>query len=243
MKKIFFLASIIVCIAASSQQNNAMPKTITVNGSAQMEIVPDEIYLQVDLKEYEKKGVGKIDIEKIKKDFLTKCKRQLIADSLISVYELEGNNGNYWWMKKNKKKEDLTAGISYWIKLNNAAQIEKIASVLDDEATTNFFIAKATHSKVTEFRKQLKIQAIKAAKEKAVYLSDAINEKVTAAITITEPNEYDSDNRIGSYANVLSNSNMIDNYKLGNPNSPNSMNVDFKKIKLRYEVTVVFGLQ
>ena len=40
-------------------EKNPYPRTITVQGSAEMELVPDEIYVLVDLKEYEKKGAGK----------------------------------------------------------------------------------------------------------------------------------------------------------------------------------------
>ena len=49
---------------------NLYPKTINVSGSADMEIIPDEIYVQVDLKEYKKKGESKVELEKIKSDFL-----------------------------------------------------------------------------------------------------------------------------------------------------------------------------
>ena len=45
------------------------------------------------------------------------------------------------------------------------------------------------HSKEKEFKKQLKIQAVKAAKEKAIYLAGAIGENIGEAITINEPNE------------------------------------------------------
>ena len=49
------------------------PKTISVNGSASMEVIPDEIYVQVDLREYKKKGEDKVELDKIKSDFLANC--------------------------------------------------------------------------------------------------------------------------------------------------------------------------
>ena len=58
---------------ASAQQQpvcNPYPKTITVTGTSEMEIIPDEIYVQVDLREYKKKGDEKVDIEVIKAEFL-----------------------------------------------------------------------------------------------------------------------------------------------------------------------------
>ena len=56
---------------------------------------------------------------------------------------------------------------------------------------------------MTEFRKQLKIQAIKAAKDKGIYLTEAITEKLGEAITISE-----TDNTVGGFYlnnNIVSN--------------------------------------
>ena len=82
---------------------NPYPKTITVNGSAEMEIVPDEIYVMVDLKEYEKKGSAKVSIDKIRQDFLTAVRSLGLPDSSVSVAAYDGYNGNPWLRKKNKK--------------------------------------------------------------------------------------------------------------------------------------------
>ena len=68
-------------------------------------------------------------------------------------------------------------------------KMDQLIDVLDDDATANFQIVKATHSNIQEYRRQLKIQAIKAAKEKGTYLTEAINEKLGEAITIVEPEE------------------------------------------------------
>lgn len=239
------MASSYIANAQSSNYTSKSDHTISVTGSASLEIVPDEIYLQVDLKEYEKKGVGKIDIDQIKKAFIQSCKHAGIADSSISVYNYEGSNGKQWILKKKKDKEDLKATISYWIKLNTPAKVDELVNRLDDEATTNFFIAEVSHSNITEFRKQLKIQAVKAAKEKAIYLTESIGEKVGKAITISEPDEsYMGSGRDNSgYTNMLSNTS---NFSIGSNNSEGEnegRNVDFKKIKLRFEVSIVFALQ
>src|SRR5215213_5063367 len=109
MKSVFItLSMILIGFSSFSQtEKNPYPKTITVTGSAEIEIIPDEIYVQVDLKEYDKKGQGKISIDKIKQDFLNKVKSLGIPDSLISIAGYDGFNGNPWWRKKNKKEELL----------------------------------------------------------------------------------------------------------------------------------------
>src|SRR5688500_6528819 len=88
MKRIFFLLMMLARISVSygqSQVINPYPKTIQVNGSTEMEHIPERIYVVVHLKEYEKKGSGKISLEKIKSDFLLQCKSVGIPDSLISI--------------------------------------------------------------------------------------------------------------------------------------------------------------
>jgi len=241
MKSLFLSAIIfIACSATNAQErsvSNPYPKTINVSGSADMEIVPDEIYVQVDLKEYKKKGENKVELEKIKADFLSKCKSAGIEDSLVSIASYEGTNYNYWLMRRQKKNPDMFAGIAYQIKFRDSKKMDQLVELLDDEATANFRIVKVSHSKMTEYRKQLKIQAIKAAKDKGVYLSEAINEKIGEAITITEPEE----NQSGIYENRAMS--QVSNVAGYNGEGFSGTGVDFKKIKVRYEVNVVFALK
>lgn len=222
-------------IETKAQTANPFPKTITVTGSAEMEIVPDEIDVNVDLKEYEKKGQGKISIDKIRQDFLIAVRSLGLPDSNISVAAYDGFNGNQWWRKKNKKDE-LYASITYQVKLRTSAQVDQLVDKLDDNATQNFYITKTSHSRLEEFRKNLKIQAVKAAKEKAAYLAEAINEKIGEAVTINEPTEY-----FQPYFNNMSSNMRLKANVADATNDPPQ--ADFKKLKLKYDVAVVFALK
>src|SRR6187551_1044523 len=118
MNRFFILTMTVLFFSASHAQQNVInpyPKTITVNGSAELEIVPDEIYVMVDLKEYEKKGSGKVSIDKIRQDFLTAVRSLSLPDSAVSVAAYDGYN-NPWLRKKNKKTE-LYASVTYQVKL------------------------------------------------------------------------------------------------------------------------------
>lgn len=244
MKNLFIALLSMLSITAFAQDvRNPYPKTINVNGSAEMEVTPDEIYVQVELREYDKKGSGKVDIQTIKNKFLAAAKSIGVADTAVTVQGYSGWDGNYWWYKKNKKQNpDMKAGITYWVKVNSTAKMDELVDKLDDEATQNFFIAKVSHSKIQEFRKQLKIQAVKAAKDKAAYLAEAINEKVGEAVTINEPNE------VGYYPQpmyrTMNTSVMMEQKMAGVGDAAGApMNVDFKKIRLQFEVNVVFALK
>jgi uncharacterized protein YggE len=237
MNKLLLISSLLFFSPFVKGQNvteKAFPKTITVSGSAEMEIIPDEIYVQVDLKEYEKKGQSKVNINKIKDDFLRNARSLGIPDSLISIAAYDGSNGNPWLRKKNKK-EELLASITYQLKLKSSKQMDDLVNLLDDNATQNFAIVRTSHTRIAEIRKQLKIQAVKAAKEKAKYLSDAIDEKLGEAVTINEPNE----SYIPMYNMRASNTMM----KAAGDTEGEQAQVDFQKIKFKYEVTVVFALK
>ncbi len=248
MKKIFLSTALMVTVFLAGAQNTQpgcypFPKTISVNGSAEMEIIPDEIYVQVDLREYKKRGEEKVELEKIKTDFLNNCKAVGIADSNISVASFDGYNLASIW-KRRKKDPDLFASITYQIKFSSTKLIDQMVEKLDDEATSNFSIVRTSHSKITEYRRQLKIQAVKAAKEKANYLAESVNERVGEAITITEPEEHTtSDVANGFYntnAKMYSNTlafNKADGYSISDGG------VDYRKIKLRYEVKILYALK
>ncbi|MDQ6812843.1 MAG: SIMPL domain-containing protein, partial [Bacteroidota bacterium] len=127
--------------------------------------------------------------------------------------------------------------ITYQVKLATTRKMDELVQKLDDEATQNFFISSVSHSKLQAFKKELKIQAVKAAREKAIYLADAINEKAGEAITINEPSEINSFPP-PIYANRMMKAEAA--YVAGDSQGPN---IDFKKIKLKFEVNVTFALK
>ncbi|MFT3747496.1 MAG: SIMPL domain-containing protein [Agriterribacter sp.] len=246
MKKMLLtiLTVFIISFMAISQTNtpsyiNPYPKTITVTGSAEMEIIPDEIFVQVDLREYEKRGSGKIDIETIRVKFLNACKSIGVSDSSISIASYQGMDRLYWLYKK-RKAPDMTASISYLVKFNNTKLVEALIEKLDDEATQNFFIAKTSHSKMETYRKQLKIQAIKASRDKADYLAEAVGEKIGEAISIQEPLEK---NEMPFQNFDLASNALMRNQVNAGENIAGGSGVDFKKIKIKFEINTVFALK
>ena len=238
MKKLILAltASFSLLLVTAQYDNTIKQRTINVNGSAQLEITPDEIYVQVELREYNKKNGDKVDIESIRNQFLAAAKTMGIADSDVVVQGYSGWDGNYWWYQKNKKKNpDMKAGINYEVKVKSVDEMDQLVDKLDDEATQNFSISRVWHSNMEEIKRQLKIQAVKAAKDKAMYLAEAIGEHVGQALTINDPNENNQYPQPLYYANKTMAPQAEDN------SAP--MNVDFKKIKLQFDVNVIFELK
>lgn len=244
MKHFFSLLLGVTSLSMALAQNvispNPFPKTITVTGSAEMLVIPDEIYVNIVLREYQRRNENKKDLENIKSEFLASCTEAGIADSSISIQSYTGFNNYYALRKKKKRDQDLMASITYQVKFNNSKEMYLLIEKLDDEATVSFDIAYTSHSKKNEFRRQLKIQAIMAAREKGIYLTEAIGEKLGGAITVNEPMES------GIAVNSLSvqhSLNVSNTFSKSKYEADKSTDIDFKKMRIRFEVEVVFAIR
>jgi uncharacterized protein YggE len=236
MKKIILALSASLCLLIANAQTNdntIKQRTINVNGHSELEITPDEIYVNIELREYTKKNGDKVNIETIRNQFLNAVKNMNIADTDVVVQGYSGWDGNYWWYEKNKKKNpDMKAGITYEVKVKTVDDMDKLVDKLDDEATQNFYISRTSHSNIDSIKRELKIRALKNAKEEAVYLASAFDDSVGQALTISDPNESNNYPQPIMYKTMAAEANQ---------SAP--MNVDFKKIKIQYNVNVVFELK
>src|SRR6187455_2556980 len=102
MKKIITAIAIIMFASqVIAQEQKPVQRTISVSGSSETEVAPDEIYVQIDLREYNKKNGDKIDINTIKNNFLVACKGIGLTDKDVTVQSYQGYDQNYWITKKN----------------------------------------------------------------------------------------------------------------------------------------------
>ena len=244
MKKLSFIAAFILFklfINSIHAQNitaivDDKTKKIEVTGSAEMKVIPDEIYVNFTLQEYYNKQKVKIDIDEIQKDFIERCTKAGITKDRIEILNMSGFDQNSWyWRKRKKEQPDLMASTMYMIKFSNAADIDKLVNTLDDNATQQMNISKTTHSKLEEFRKEVKIQALQAAKTKAQYLCESIGEKLGNTLFIQE---IEDGNNIPMYKTMAFSNRAMD----GGGQSANE-GIDFQKITIRYEIMARFAIQ
>jgi formylglycine-generating enzyme required for sulfatase activity len=97
-------------------------------------------------------------------------------------------------------------------------------------------IGEVKHSKLKEYKKQVKIDALKAAKEKATYLLASIDEELGRVLTIDEGS---SSSMFGGF--------YLDNVAVTNNEYRQFMDdvvsEKFKTIKLTYEMSAVFEIK
>ncbi len=210
-------------------------RKIEVTGNAEMEVIPDEIYVNITVQEYTE-NKKKVDINEIRKDFLEACSKAGIAKENISIQGMNGYNNNGWYWQRKKKSPDFMASSTFIIKFSSGEQIEKLMSLLDDKSTQNMYISSTSYSKMEDLKKQVKIKALQDARSKAQYLCEAIGEKAGKVLLIkeVEGNSYVPQPMLME-KRMMSGAVMADEFE------PSGL--EFQKIKIKMEVLAQFAIQ
>ena len=244
MKYQFIAFALLTLLISSCGGNNfpEVPKKIMVTGSSEMEITPDEIYMNFTIQEYKNKAGKKVTIQEVKTQFLDLCKKSGLTMSDIRVAGYSGNENwdyYYWYYRRDA---EISSSMSYTIKVKTLSKIDKIVAGLDRNAVENFYLVRTSHSQLEKLRRKVKENAVKASKTKAIYLAKAVGEEVGRALLIEEITEgdVDSDQR-QVYKYKEFNSNTITSGTLGSSYSSGSPSLD--KIKIRFEVKAEYELE
>ena len=230
MKKIILSIALLITVLGLSAQTPDLRRKIEVNGTAETEVTPDIIYVGVSLKEYfeNKKKVNIEDLERQLQNAVLKAgiSKENFTINNISAY-------NYSWDRK--KNPDFLASKQYRIKVSDLNKWNQIINAVDAKGVQYSNIESYDYSKMESLKKDLKIQALKAARDKAVYLAESIGEKIGLALEINETsNEYYPQPMYR--ANVMMKTDAME----GSDSMPD---IDFKKIKLSYQMRAVFELK
>ena len=231
MKKIILLAIIgLFSLSASSQQMMSMPKKIEVSGSAEAEVTPDILYIAISLKEYFKdaSNKNKVDIEYLERQLQTAVLKAGIPQENFMINNITSYNN--WWNRK--KVSDFLASKQYRIKLSDLNKFNEIMSAIDPKGLESSNIESYEYSKIESLKKELKIKALQNAKEKAEYLTQSIGASLGGPLEIQEMNNEPQGERI-MYAKVM----MSDTVEEMMPE------IDFKKIKLNFQIRAVFEIK
>ena len=223
----------VLSLSAFSQNPDTRRK-IEVTGSAEAEVTPDIIYIGISLKEYfrDNNNRKKVEIEELERQL-----QKAVLDAGVPKENFTINNvSSYtdYWSKK--KDPNFLAGKQYRIKVSDLAKLNQIIEGVDSKGIAYSNIEGYDYSKIESLKKDLKIKALMAAKEKATYLTAAIGQKVGSALEIQEiNNEYYPQPMYRANAMVKA-----DGMTSGTESMPD---IDFKKIKLNYQMRTVFEVQ
>ena len=188
MKNIIISLLIVFSLSLSAQNEKTGLRSIEVNGSAEMEVEPDEIVLVIGIQEYWEE---EFEENSEPEDYKTKVPLAEIEDELIKKMRKAGidkknvkvkNVGNYW---RQRGKEFLFSK-QLKVELNDFSKINDLIDILDAKGIRNMNIGELRNSKIDKFKTQVKIEALKNAREKAKVLVESLGEELGEVITITE---------------------------------------------------------
>ena len=226
MKKLILIAAVaLMALPAAAQVQEAFPSYIQVNGRAEKEITPDEFYLSVIINERDSKG--KISVESQQRDMIAALKRLGVnVEKQLKVANLSSE-----FFKKNTS----VATAKYQLQLGSAAEVSK---ALDGLGISNVSILKVSHSKIDQYKEQVRVEAMQNAKQSAQTLAQAIGQSVGKCFYI-----YDSNNNVMPvfYDNmaVMRSAKAAGLAEDAAADEP----LDFKTIKLQYNVQAKFVLE
>lgn len=241
MKKRILLFSLLLNTIVYGQTNSTKEEVkpyIEVTGTAEKQITPDEIFIKFSINEKYEKGV-KISIEAQE----NKLKAGLSSLNL-SLADLSISDADLDYVRIHIFKKDIVSKKDYTLKVSNSKSIENVYNLLQNIEIKDAFISKVSHSKIDSLKKEVKIIAIKAAKDKATYLLEAIGEKLGKPLLIQEKEI--SQNLSSNYLNVGGGlNNNVTYYVDGTKTKYESLSesVQFEKIKIQASFYIKYSIQ
>ncbi|SMO44444.1 hypothetical protein SAMN06265379_101851 [Saccharicrinis carchari] len=230
MKKLLLLLVVIYGFTTAQAQgvkNFIDQPYIEVTGSSKIEIVPDEIYISIEIKEDDSKG--KKEVEQLEKKMISALSSMGVdVKRDLSILDFSSDFKEYWY-----KKSSIRNDKKYQLIVNSGQMAGQVYYQLEKIGISNLAILKTDHSKIEAFRQEVKVKAIKAAQQKARSMAEAIGQTIGKALYVQERNFRPYRNRMVNRA-----------FKAESDAAQRNMpDIDFEKIVLEYEIVVYFMLE
>lgn len=178
MKLKHFLLIGILTLGSFASAQEVKKNGIEVTGVAEMEVEPDEIIFSIGIK-----ADNKNDLADNEKKLFETLKSAGVKNEDIKFKS----------MYQNIYSKTAKFSKNYQFKIGKKANITKIFEDLNQKWVSSLNIAEVKSTKIADFRKAVKINALKAAKEKADYLLESMGKKTGSALEIVEIEDYTSD--------------------------------------------------
>ncbi|MBR5812208.1 MAG: SIMPL domain-containing protein [Alistipes sp.] len=219
----FAALSLSVGGAQAQELANATPY-VAVNGSSQVKVTPDEIYLRITLDEGDTKGKDVIEAQRKR---LFSALRRCGVDIEKQLTLLDMSSENF-------RRGSSLATTQYELKLTSAEAVREVFEALDKDGITNVSVTRTASSKIDDYRRQARQQAIRNAQSRARDLAEAIGQSIGACFEI---NDYTSEARVTNSRVMMAKSAAVD--MAAEEVEPN---VEFEQIVINYNVSAKFVL-
>lgn len=231
MKKLVALTLLGLLSSSIFAQDIDLRRKIDVTGNAEQEVTPDIIYMAISLKEYytDNNNKNKVSIDALEKQLYDAAMKAGIKPEDFMINNISGYN---YPDPKKKKDPGFLASKQYRLKVSDLNAFNTIMDAVADKGIQSTNIDGYDHSRIDEFKKELKIKALKDAREKASYLAETLGNKIGKVLFISE----NGNNENYPQPVMMYRSNAMAAQDMAAPE------IDFKKIKLKYNIRAVFEL-
>lgn len=233
MKKIILATLLVItqlAYAQTGEKNFIDQNYIEVTGKAELEIIPDIIAIKILISEKDSKTKTSVaETEKLMTAKLKDLGVDVMKD--LSLKDLTSDFKYYFILKT-----DIVLSREYQLTVHDGKTAGRVFVELEKIGISNVSIEKLDHSKIEEFRKDVKINAVKAAKEKAGFLTKAVEQTAGRAIYIQELENHVYANRMSNYAAA----NMSGSIHRA---QEQDVDINFERLHLEYAVLVRFELK
>ncbi|MDD2346048.1 MAG: SIMPL domain-containing protein [Bacteroidales bacterium] len=229
---VFFVISVFIFGQTNIQKTENL-SYIEVIGTSEKEVIPDEIYLGIIIRE---KYLNKVKVSVEEEEEKLKLALKSLGIDLTNLY-LTDINADF--VKVRWYKKDVMMKKDYTLKVSDATTLGLVFQELDNIGIDDAFISKVSHSKLDSLKKEVRISAIKAAKDKAEYVLLAIGEQIGKPLIIKE-NEPSSVSNTSSYVRGSRSGGFV-TYSDGVKSSDKKEDeMQFQKIKIETTMYVKF---
>ena len=247
------------------------PRVVTVTGTAEMLIPPDEISVNISFREYWGTSAArhKVSIDSLERRIVKAAAKAGLSSESITIdshgaWRHNWNYWHYWYGSSNMlMQRNLT------IQLSEVSQLKEIVKNLKSESIrkegiVGITLGASSNSEIQEYRKRVKEKALQAAKAKATYLLQAVDERRGRLVAVTESADPQAKTtRHGYYGNPyygwggwgglgyssqtqnnlgVSNVSVAVPYNPGSAGASGSDDLSLKPIRLQYAIEATFEI-
>ncbi len=190
--KLFTLAICLLTVLSLQAQTDE--RYIEVTGTSEIEIVPDKIHYLIEIREYFKEEFDgkskpeeyrtKVPLSEIEQGLREALAYASIPQNAIRTQEI----GDYW----RQQGQDFLVSKKFDITLTDFNQINEIIKHIDTKGIHTMRIGELENKDMLAYHQKGKIEALKAAQKKAVYLVEALGKRLGDVIRIVEKDSGDA---------------------------------------------------
>ena len=210
----------------SAQELGGSIPTVSVNGSSQVKVLPDEIYISIKLDESDTKG--KVTLEEQRRSMFAALKKAGVdAEKQLSVVDM---NSSFY------RRRGALAVTQYELKVATAEQVGKVFEALEKAGLPNVNVTRTAYSKMEELRSEARKAAIVNAQQRARELAEAVGQSIGACYEI---NDYTTTTQPVVYRSKMM---LANSASLDAATEEAEPNVEFEQIVVSYNVSAKFLL-